>query len=69
MTHRYEPILVPGESWMVFDIHLGVPAEMDGRSLIGLAPEECGRLARRMNREHRAAGSAPGPKEAMSWRS
>jgi hypothetical protein len=54
MRHRFEPILAPDESWMVFDILLGTPAERDGRSLTGLAPDECGELARRMNLEHRA---------------
>jgi hypothetical protein len=53
---------------MVFDILLGTPAERDGRSLTGLAPEECGELARRMNLEDRAtARDEEQTRETRSW--
>ena len=54
MRHRFEAILAPDERWMVFDILLGRPAELDGRSLIGLPARECGEITRRMNLEQRA---------------
>jgi hypothetical protein len=75
MRHRFEPILAPDESWMVFDIHLGGPAELDGRSLIGLPASECGEIARRMNREHveeTSCGEAgcldPCKQEQLRWK-
>lgn len=62
MKHRYEPMLAPDESWMVFDILLSMPAELDGRCLIGLGPGECGELARRMNGQEASIN-----KEARKW--
>ena len=67
MRQRYEPILAPDESWMVFDIVAGRPAEFDGHSLIGLAADECGELARSLNREDRARASEAELQEARSW--
>jgi hypothetical protein len=63
MKHRYEPILAPDESWMVFDVRTGRPAERDGRVLIGLPPAECGELARHMNRAGQDAARARGAGE------
>jgi hypothetical protein len=63
MPHRFEPVLSVDDSWMVFDIVAGRPAERDGRVLIGLPAAECGELARHMNRAEREAVRSRGPDE------
>ena len=64
MQHRYEPILSVDDSWMVFDVLTGNPAERDGRVLIGLAAAECGELARHMNSaEQETARREAAPRE------
>lgn len=49
MRHRYEPILCIDESWMVFDLETGQPAQQGDRVLMGLSAKECGRLLRHLN--------------------
>ena len=37
---RYETIMEPTGAWAIFDVLTGLPAEFDGRPMIGLSREE-----------------------------
>ena len=59
MRDRYEPILCIDESWMVFDLKTGEPAQQGDRILIGLSAGECGRLLRQLNDDGGASEAEP----------
>jgi hypothetical protein len=46
---RFELVKEPMETWAVFDTALGVPAEENGKVLIGLTSEEAGLALFRLN--------------------
>ena len=51
MHQRFEVVKEPTDTWAVFDIVLNVPAEIRGRTLIGLSLEEANRSLLRLNFE------------------
>jgi hypothetical protein len=55
---RYVSILDPADQWLVYDTVVEVPAEVEGRLLMGLSKSEADRLAA-------AANTAAG---AEKWR-
>jgi len=46
---RFELVKEPTETWAVFDTTRSVPAEEDGKVLIGLSSEEAGLALFRLN--------------------
>jgi hypothetical protein len=46
---RFEAILAPDDSWMIFDLITGIPAEIDGHALIGLDRQAASALERGLN--------------------
>jgi hypothetical protein len=57
---RFEAILAPDESWMIFDLITGMPAEIDGQALIGLDRQAAAELAQEAN--HACQSTRPTPK-------
>ena len=49
MRHRFEIEKEPTDTWAVFDTVDDVPAELDGRTLIGLSHEQAGLALFRLN--------------------
>ncbi len=51
MHQRFEVVKEPTDTWAVFDTVLDVPAELNGRTLIGLSQDEANRSLVRLNFE------------------